>query len=146
MKSSVRTILLLALILIGAGIAVDLAYTYLSGPSTTPTAEFTVIISNDGFNGSKNYYNASDPSSNPWPIMSVHLGDRVKIHIVNDDTVEPHGFAITHYLDGGVTIRANQSVDVIFTADQAGTFRVYCNIVCSIHVYMQNGRLIVSSS
>src|SRR5207249_4116009 len=34
--------------------------------------------------------------------------------------------------------------DVTFTADQTGSFLVYCNISCTIHLFMQNGRLNVN--
>ena len=65
------------------------------------------------------------------------------IRVKNDDPVEPHGFTVTHYFDSGVTLRPGETYTLTFLADQKGTFRVYCNIFCTVHVYMQNGRLTV---
>lgn len=93
-----------------------------------------------GFNGS--YYHAA---SSQWPVMHVHKGQIVSFRVLNCASSEPHGFAITHYDDQSIiTIRTGQSYEVTFTADQTGTFRVYCDIFCAIHPLMQNGELIVS--
>ncbi len=73
--------------------------------------------------------------------MTVHQGQTVTIHVRNEDPVEPHGFTVTHYLDSGVTLRPGETYTLTFLADQKGTFRVYCDIFCTIHVYMQNGQL-----
>ncbi len=123
----------------------------ISSPSCPSTAQvntlpgqkhFTIIITNQGFNGSRTHSN--DPC--PWPVMNVKQGDMVTIHVENDDTNgEAHGFAITHYLDSGVKLGPGQSNDVSFTANQAGTFLVYCNIFCTIHSYMQNGQLNITT-
>ncbi len=109
---------------------------------SSPTASsspvyFTLVISNQGFNSSRTY-------RGPCPILNVAKGQSVTIHLRNDDPVETHGFAITHYLDSGIELRPGQSNDITFTASQAGTFLVYCNILCSVHNYMQNGRLNVT--
>jgi plastocyanin len=94
-----------------------------------------------GFNGS--YYAGN--LSEEWPIMHVRLGDTVSIHVVNCQSHEPHGFAITFYDDNSiVAIQPGHSYDVTFTATKAGTFRVYCSIFCAIHAFMQNGALVVS--
>ncbi len=106
--------------------------------STPSQQHFTIIITNQGFNGSRTH-------SDPWPVMNIKKGDTVTFHVQNADTTEPHGFAITHYLDSGVKLSPGQSDDVTFTANQAGTFLVYCNIFCTIHVYMQNGQLNVTT-
>jgi heme/copper-type cytochrome/quinol oxidase subunit 2 len=42
-------------------------------------------------------------------------------------------------------LREGQSFDISFTANQAGTFKVYCDIFCSIHPLMQNGLLNVTA-
>ncbi len=81
--------------------------------------------------------------------MRVHQGDVVCIHVINNEQTESHGFAISHYLDGSigpspVVIGTQSFVDVAFTADQTGIFRVYCTIPCFVHPFMQNGQLIVS--
>ncbi len=109
-----------------------------SSPTTSSSpAYFTLIMSNQGFNSSRTY-------TGPCPILNVAKGQSVTIHLRNDDPVEAHGFAITHYLDSGIELRPGQSNDITFTATQAGSFLVYCNILCSVHNYMQNGRLNVS--
>jgi len=101
------------------------------------TAVFTIVISRQGFNGSVSY-------SGAWPIMKVHKGQTVMIHLENTDPLEPHGFAIDHYFDSGIALRPGKTYDLTIVADQSGTFRVFCNIFCTIHVYMQNGELIVN--
>ncbi len=115
-----------------------------TGTSTTgKTVYFTIIEDsfgpNKGMNGS-----AYHTLTSSWPVMQVQLGDNVVIHVINNSTVEPHGFTIDHYFNSGVSVRPGQSYDVKFTANQAGTFRVFCDIQCSIHPLMQNGTLIVS--
>jgi len=133
--------LVLSIVAIAALIA---AATYLAlNPSadgarstTKSQATFTLVVSRTGYNGSVNM-------GSPWPVMTVPQGQTVTIHVKNDDPVEPHGFTVTHYLDSGVTLRPGETYTLTFLADQKGTFRVYCNIFCTIHVYMQNGRLTV---
>ena len=107
-----------------------------------PTAKFLIVAADTGspyagFNGS--YY-----ATTQWPVMRVHLGQQVVITVMNCASSEPHGFAITHYLDSGIALSKGQMSVVNFTANERGTFRVYCNIFCSIHPYMQNGELVVS--
>jgi len=105
--------------------------------SQSSSANFTLIMSNRGFNASRTY-------AAPCPVLNVGKGQIVRIHLENVDPVETHGFAVTHYLDSGVLLGPGQTKDVVFTAAQAGTFTVYCNVLCSIHLYMQNGRLNVT--
>lgn len=105
-----------------------------NGPNST---YFTVVMSSEGFNGSRIH-------SVPWPIMNVTLRQTVTIHVVNNDTTQAHGFAITHYFPSGLTMRPGECQDVTFTTDQAGTFKVYCTIFCTVHVFMQGGELNVS--
>jgi heme/copper-type cytochrome/quinol oxidase subunit 2 len=91
------------------------------------------MLTNEGFNGSKSH-------TDPWPVLNVGRCDRVTVHLENQDN-QAHGFAITHYLDSGVKIQPGQTYDYSFNANRSGSFVVYCNILCSIHLYMQNGRL-----
>ncbi len=107
-----------------------------SVPSDQP--HFTIVMSNSGFNGSATRTDA-------WPIMTVSKGQTITIRVINNDAVEAHGLAITHYFDSGVTLRPHQFYDITFVADQTGTFRVYCNIFCAIHPLMQNGQLVVNT-
>ena len=93
-----------------------------------------------GINGS--YY---VPTTAQWPIVNVMLGQVVSIHGINCASSEVHGFAIHHYDDNSlISVPTGQSYDVTFTANEAGTFRVYCDVPCLIHPLMQNGALIVS--
>jgi plastocyanin len=93
-----------------------------------------------GFNGS--YYVGT---SVQWPTMNVHVGQTVSIHVINCQSHEPHGFAISYYDDNSlVSIQPGHSYDVTFVATKAGTFRVYCDINCAIHAFMQNGALVVT--
>jgi len=105
---------------------------------------FTVIESDPpdplaGMNGS--YYK---PLGTQWPIIRVHLGDTVIITVINNDSREIHGFAIVHYDDKGFSTAPGQQHTITFMANEAGTFRMYCNVFCAIHPYMQNGAVIVS--
>ncbi len=34
----------------------------------------------------------------------------------------------------------------MFLASQAANFQVYCEIECSVHIYMQSGELVVTPS
>ncbi len=97
-----------------------------------------------GMNGSY-YKNAAGP---PWPVLQVHVGDTVVITVMNNkSSFEPHGFGIDYYLPSpGITLSPGQSHTITFVATEAGSFRIYCTIECSIHPLMQNGQLIVSAS
>ncbi len=57
--------------------------------------------------------------------MNVTLKQDVTIHVRNDDTIQPHGFAITHYFEQSVYLRPGESSDVIFQSCQTGSFSVY---------------------
>jgi len=91
---------------------------------------------NVGFNGS-----AYHPT--PWPVMNVTLGQIVIIHVINNDTVQAHGFQVIHYFDSGILggLAPGKCYDVKFSANLAGSFAIQCNISCSIHIWMQSGRL-----
>ena len=137
-KVSRKMIIATGLVIVAAGGTIAAAYALHLFNLGIPTPNFTIIMTNQGFNGSRAH------TSDPWPVMNVLRGQVATIHLENMDTTESHGFAITHYLDSGVQLRPGQSFDVVFTASQSGTFLVYCNIICTIHTYMQNGRLNVA--
>ncbi len=112
--------------------------------SSSSHAYFLVIEADpgnpyEGMNGS-----AYHSLTTPWPVMHVLKGQTVTIHVINCASSEPHGFAIDHYFNSGLTAQPGGSYYVTFTADQTGTFRVYCNVACAIHPLMENGELIVS--
>jgi len=116
-----------------------------STSSTSQMVQFTIIESDPpdplaGMNGS--YYK---PLGTQWPIIRVHQGDTVIITVINNDSREIHGFAIVHYDDRGFSLAPGQQHTITFVANEVGSFRVYCNVFCAIHPYMQNGVLIVSS-
>ena len=113
-------------------------------PSSAPnTAIFTVVMANEGVNVG---FNGSAYHPTPWPIMNVTRGQNVIIHVINNDTVQAHGFQVTHYFDTGILggLAPGRCYDVKFTANVQGTFLVQCNISCSIHILMQSGRLNVN--
>jgi heme/copper-type cytochrome/quinol oxidase subunit 2 len=97
-----------------------------------------IIADLRGFNGSISH---GAPAS-PWPIIRVDAGKIVKLIVCNLDTTQPHGFAIDHYLPAGVPIRSGEAYKISFVADDSGDFVIYCNIFCTIHVFMR-GELIV---
>jgi len=112
--------------------------------SNGQTLHFTIIESDPpdplaGMNGS--YYK---PLTAQWPIIQVHLGDTVIITVINNNSREVHGFAIAHYDNQGFSLAPGQQQTITFVANDVGSFRMYCNVFCAIHPYMQNGALIVS--
>jgi heme/copper-type cytochrome/quinol oxidase subunit 2 len=76
--------------------------------------------------------------------MNVTLGQNVWIHVVSNDTIQSHGFAIVTYFNRGLTLGPGACNDVTFTANQLGSFRVYCYVVCTVHPSMQNGEVNVN--
>ena len=105
-----------------------------------PTNGFLIIASSNGYNDSI----AHGAPKNWWPIITVKQGQTVNITVCNTD-FQAHGFQVTHYYDSNiVTIVPGQVLHVSFVADQAGEFRIYCSIFCSIHIFMQNGLLNVT--
>ena len=112
-------------------------------PASTPnTAIFTVVMANEGVNVG---FNGSKYEAVPWPVMNVTLGQNVIIHVINNDSVEPHGFQVIHYFDQGINglsgLAPGQCYDVRFTANVLGSFTVQCNIFCTIHQVMLKGQL-----
>ena len=105
-----------------------------------PAGGYLIIADEQGYNDSIGH---GVPQKN-WPIMQVQQGQNVTIVVCNTD-VQPHGFNIAHYYDDQlVSVAPGKVLTVSFAADQAGSFRVYCNIPCSVHWAMQNGELVVS--
>ena len=131
---------------VGVGSIVGFWYAGSVKPSSNGHALYFTIIESDppdplaGMNGS--YYK---PLTAQWPVIQVHQGDTVIITVINNDSREVHGFAIVHYDNRGFSLAPGQRHVVSFVADEVGSFRIYCNVFCAIHPYMQNGELIVSS-
>jgi heme/copper-type cytochrome/quinol oxidase subunit 2 len=149
-RPSKRVLVALAIIIVVTG-SVATAYAFhLIGPSpqscwvqpsgSANAAVFTVVMADEGFNVG---YNGSKYHPNPWPVMNVSLGQNVLVHVVNNDS-QAHGFTITHYFDSGLTLSPGGCFDVKFAANQLGNFNVFCQIFCTIHIFMQNGRLNVN--
>ena len=92
----------------------------------------------EGMNGSAYHIGV------PWPVINVYRNQTVVIHVFNCASSEPHGFAVTHYFNSGVTLPTGGSYTLTFAANQAGTFIMYCSTFCAIHPYMQDGEIIVS--
>jgi nitrous oxide reductase len=111
-------------------------------PASVPASStyLVVVMANEGMNVG---FNGSKFQSGSWPIMNVTLGTTVTIHVINNDTVQSHGFAIQRYFCG-FALGPGTCGNVTFTADQLGSFTVYCSISCSIHVFMQNGKVNVN--
>lgn len=105
-----------------------------------PPGFILIIADLSGFNDSINH----GAPANPWPVIQVHQDDVVRILICNKDTTQPHGFAIGTYLNAGVALAPGDAFRIVFTATIPGTFVIYCNIFCTVHVFMV-ARLIVST-
>lgn len=104
-----------------------------------PPGFILIIADLSGFNNSINH----GAPLNPWPVIRVQRGDVVHFLVCNQDQTQPHGFAIGNYLEPGVVMAPGDAYSIVFTATEAGTFRIYCNVFCTVHVFMV-GRLIVS--
>ena len=103
-----------------------------------PPGFFLIIADLSGFNDSISH----GAPANPWPVIRVQQGDVVHILVCNKDTTQPHGFAIGTYFPVGVAIAPGEAYRIVFTATVPGTFVMYCNIFCTVHVFMVS-RLIV---
>lgn len=101
---------------------------------------FTVIASQSGYNGSIGH----GAPKKIWPILCARAGEQITITVINEDNVEPHGFAVAGYLDAGITVFPGRSETISFYAGTPGEFRIYCNVICAVHVFMQSGLLVVS--
>jgi FtsP/CotA-like multicopper oxidase with cupredoxin domain len=107
--------------------------------------DITIIASIDGFNGSALPPCAVNGTPQmPCPVVQVSRGTTLNITVRNIDK-QAHGFQVAHYFDNTIEVIApGQSLNVSFVADATGTFKIYCDIPCSIHWAMQSGELIVS--
>jgi nitrous oxide reductase len=108
---------------------------------TSYTDDFTVIASQAGYNDSI----AHGAPSKPWPVLCARAGEEITITIVNNDSVEPHGFAIAGYLDAGITVLPGKTDTITFYGGSPGDYKVYCNVICAIHSFMQSGVLVLAS-
>ncbi len=99
----------------------------------------TIIADSRGFNESVSH----GAPETPWPLIHVNRGDTVHLLLCNLDAVEAHGFAIDHYFDVGVVLGPGKDYQLTFTATQTGSFRMFCDVFCTVHPYMI-GSLIVS--
>jgi FtsP/CotA-like multicopper oxidase with cupredoxin domain len=97
-----------------------------------PAGFFLIIADLSGFNGSISH----GAPVTPWPVIRVHQDDVVRILVCNEDTTQPHGFAVSTYFPTGVAMAPGEAYRIIFTATVPGTFVIYCNIFCTIHVFM----------
>jgi hypothetical protein len=115
------------------------AVTVLKSICNRPPGFILIIADLSGFNNSVGH----GAPLHPWPIVPVQKGDMVHFLVCNHDETQPHGFAIRYYLDAGVAMAPGEAYQIIFQATEVGVFDIYCNIFCTIHVFMR-GQLIVS--
>jgi len=105
-----------------------------------PAGGFLVVASDEGFNDSVDH----GVPAKSWPILNVTEGQTVNITVCNTD-FQSHGLEISHYYDSSIhTIVPGQVIHVSFVASEAGSFRIYCAIFCTIHWAMQSGLLSVA--
>ena len=97
-----------------------------------PAGFFLIIADLSGFNGSISH----GAPVTPWPVIRVQEGDVVRILVCNEDTTQPHCFAVSTYFPTGVAIAPGEAYRIVFTATVPGTFVIYCNIFCTVHVFM----------
>jgi hypothetical protein len=113
------------------------------GVGSKNTVTFTIIESDrgsmEGMNGSAYHFTVA------WPVITVHQGDTVIIHLLSVNSSEPHGFTISHYFDPGVGLLPGGTYTVKFVANELGTFVITCLLFCAIHPLMDHGEFIVDS-
>jgi heme/copper-type cytochrome/quinol oxidase subunit 2 len=151
MRPSRRVLAALTVAVVAVGFVSTTYAFHLLGPSPpncsarptgqANTAIFTIVMANEGFNVG---FNGSKYHTSPWPVMNVSVGQNVLIHVWNNDTSQAHGFTISRYFDSGLTLAPGDCSDVRFVANQPGSFNVFCQIFCTIHLFMQSGRLNVT--
>lgn len=97
-------------------------------PSTGRVVEVNMRVPQDQW--------AWDPET-----IRVNAGDKVRLHIYNEDTYD-HGFAIDIF---GVNRRLfpRRTTSLEFNASLAGKFRFYCSVPCGEGHYDQIGTIIV---
>jgi len=150
MNASRRTLAILTLAAIGVVTIISITYVADFSRNTTgslpagcakPSGGFLIVASRTGYNDSM----AHGAPAKPWPLITVHKGQNVTIVVCNVD-LQSHGFQVTHYFDRNiVTLAPGQVLTVpTFVADEAGSYTIYCDIPCSIHVFMQDGLLDVT--
>lgn len=103
-----------------------------------PPGYVSLILDSSGFNNSKAQIT---PSRLPT-LLQFQKGETINLLVCNFDT-EPHGFAITHYADTGVTLSRGGSYTISFVAGETGDFTIYCNILCALHPFLL-GKLVVA--
>ncbi len=144
---SIATILAVAAVVTTLGLGPVLGN---SGPAGTtsatsippycvrPLGGFLIVVSKYGYNDS--ILQGAGPGK-PWPIVTVSQGQLVRIAVCNTD-IESHGFQVATYVQGTVnTIRPGEEQNFTFTANQEGTYGIYCAIPCDLHVFLQYGQL-----
>ncbi len=110
-----------------------------------PPGYFLIIANESGFNGSADY-STSYLAAHPWPAITVKQGQTVNIIVCNTDPTFAHGFEIDNYLPGaGVTLQPGSTYTFTFVANEAGGFTFRCTIFCPVHIWMQYGRIVVTS-
>jgi len=118
---------------------VALPVTVTKSTCNRPPGFILIIADLSGFNDSIGH----GAPINPWPVVRVENGQVVRFLVCNLDQTQAHGFAITYYFNAGIPILPGEAYRIVFTATKAGTFTIFCNIFCTIHIFMR-GQLIVS--
>jgi len=98
---------------------------------------FLIIASSLGYNDSI----AHGAPAKSWPVLDVTRGTDVNITLCNTYS-QVVGFQVTHYLaDKTVTVLPGRVINLSFSANETGTFLIYCSTFSPIHVYLQGGEL-----
>ncbi len=106
---------------------------------TEPAGGFLIVMSQYGYNDS--ILEGAGPSK-AWPVITVTQGTVVNVTVCNADNTQAHGFQIATYYDSKVVaVAPGQVLQLSFVANEAGTFRIFCDIWCGIHAFMQYGEL-----
>jgi len=147
--------MLVVLVTLVVGAAAASAYLFNQGasPAATPVPAwcvkpkggYLIVASLEGYNDSRDKNVGVGNELGSWPVIDVNRGANVTITVCNTDTQQAHGFQIRYYYDSKiVSVAPGQSLTVSFIADQKGSFAIYCGIFCTVHIFMQSGKLVVA--
>ena len=138
-----RLVLAIVLVLVIALSFGAVVYLYGIGKGQTGGSHvqnILIVASITGFNDSADH----GVPQNSWPVIHVAKGTLVNITVFNTDK-QAHGFQVLHYFDSNIeTVAPGQRLNVSFIASEAGTFRIYCSIPCTVHWAMQSGELVIT--
>lgn len=128
MRGELIAAALVVLLVIGGVIGVRFVDSYYHGKTTIVV--LTAQVSEEG----------------GWQPRTIYarLGQPLRLRITSNDVT--HGFLLPDFDIQAGLISPGEFVTVEFTPDRAGTFKFYCNVLCSMRHGAMNGVIIVEEA